>query len=116
MPSRGADLFGLAGAGRPGANHFLERDDVRVQAADHFRDAGRHRPPIHAAAAVDVIRGDPDIDVPARRPRICGFHDHCGAAPPDAAGMRVRLTTRLPVPRRVSGTPEALNRRSTSGR
>ena len=60
---RGADLLGLSGAGRAGADHFLQRDDVGVQLADHLGHARRHRPAIHPAAAMDVVGRDPHVDV-----------------------------------------------------
>ena len=70
---RRADFLGLAGAIRAGADHLLQRDDVGVQFANHFGDARRHRPAVHAAAAMDVVGRDPDVDVALGAP---GFA-HC---------------------------------------
>ena len=64
---RRADLFGLPGAGRARADHFLQRDDVGVDVAQHLDDARRVDAAIHAAAAMDVVGGDADVDV--TRPR-----------------------------------------------
>ena len=64
---RGADLLGLAGAAGAGADHLLQRDDVGVDRAQDLDDARRHGAAIHAAAAVDVVGGDPHVDVLARR-------------------------------------------------
>jgi hypothetical protein len=52
---RGANRFGLAGAGGAGANNFLERDDVGVNRAEHGGNAIRPCPSIHALAAMDVV-------------------------------------------------------------
>ena len=60
---RRADFLGLAGAGRARANHLLQRDDVGVDVAEHFGDAQRRRAPIHAAAAMDVVGRDSELDV-----------------------------------------------------
>ena len=69
---RRADLLGLAGAGRAGPNHFLQRDDVGIDVAQHFGNALRRRAPIHAAAAMDVVGRDSELDV-GRRFRL----GHC---------------------------------------
>ena len=55
---RGADLLGVAAAARPGADHFLQRDDVGVDGAEHGGDALGTRAPVEAAAAMDVVGGD----------------------------------------------------------
>ena len=60
---RRADLFGLSGASRPGADHFLQRDDVGVDVAQDLDDARRRGAAIHAAAAVNVVGRDPDVDM-----------------------------------------------------
>ncbi len=57
---QGAKLLGVAGAVRAGADHFLQRDDVGLDRPDHFRNTRGHRPAVEAAAAVDVVGGDPD--------------------------------------------------------
>ena len=59
---RRADLFGLSGAGRTGADHFLQRDDVGVDLAQDFGDPLRRGAAIHAAAAVNVVGGDSEVD------------------------------------------------------
>ena len=48
--------------------------DVGVDLAQHFGDARRHDPAIHAAAAVDVVGGDADVDgaLAAARVGCCG--------------------------------------------
>ena len=55
---RGADLLGVAAAVRPGADHFLQRDDVGVDRAQHRGDPLRARAAVQAAAAMDVVGGD----------------------------------------------------------
>ena len=55
---RRADLLDLAAAARPGADHFLQRDDVRVDVPQHGGDAIGPRPSIHPAAAMDVVGDD----------------------------------------------------------
>ena len=61
---RRADLLGLAGARRPRADHLLQRDDVGVDVAQHLGDPRRDDAAVHAAAAVDVVGRDPQIDLP----------------------------------------------------
>ena len=51
--------------GRPGADDFLQRDDVGVDVAQHFGDACRRDAAVHTARAMDVVGGDAEIDVPA---------------------------------------------------
>ena len=63
----GADLLGLPGAGRSRADHFLQRDHVGVDVAQHLDDARRLDAAVHAAAAVDVVGGDPDVSAQADR-------------------------------------------------
>ena len=55
---RRADLLGVAAAVRAGADHFLQRDDVGVDRAQHRGDALGPRPAVEAAAAMDVVGGD----------------------------------------------------------
>ncbi len=59
----GADFLRLSGAAGAGADHFLQRHDVRLHVTDDVGDPRRHRPAVHAAAAVDVVGRDPQIDV-----------------------------------------------------
>ena len=59
---RCADLLDVAAATRPGADHFLQRDDVCVDVSQHGGDALGSRPPIHPAAAMDVVGDDAERD------------------------------------------------------
>jgi hypothetical protein len=68
----GANLFRLARTGRTRPDHFLERDDVRVDVAEHFGNPLRRGAAIHAATAVDVVGRDPEIDM-----RGCLRLAHC---------------------------------------
>ena len=47
-PQGRADLLDVAAAARPGADHFLQRDDVGVDVAQHGGDSLGPRAPIHA--------------------------------------------------------------------
>jgi len=71
-PERRPDLLGLSGPQRSCADDFLQGDDVRIDGAQHLGDTKGRRAPVHAAAAVNVVRGDPDVDGIAR---IGGLHD-----------------------------------------
>ena len=53
-----ADLFSVARVARAGANHLLQRDDVRIQGQQHLDGAVRQRASIQPAAAVDVVGDD----------------------------------------------------------
>ena len=53
-----ADLLGVAAVVRPGADHFLQRDDVGVDGAEHGGDALGARAAVEAAAAMNVVGGD----------------------------------------------------------
>ncbi len=53
-----AELFDLAVAAWSGADHFLQRDDVGVDRAQHGGDAFRAGAAVEAAAAMDVVGGD----------------------------------------------------------
>ena len=53
-----ADLLGVSLRARTGADHLLQRDDVRVDRADDLGDALRIGAAIEAAAAMDVVGGD----------------------------------------------------------
>ena len=55
---RRADFLGVSRIVRPGANHFLQRDDVGLEAGEHVDGALRHGAPIHAAAAMNVVGDD----------------------------------------------------------
>ena len=55
-----AELLGVPGRRLAGANHFLQGDDVGVDAADDLGDAGWIGAAVKAAAAVDVVGGDPE--------------------------------------------------------
>ncbi len=55
---RRADLFGVAPAARTGADHFLQRDDVGVDGAQHGGDPFGARPAVESAAPVDVVGRD----------------------------------------------------------
>ena len=74
MPSAAPISSAWPEPGRSGADDLLQRDDVRVDLAQHLGDARRHDAPIHAAAAVDVVGRDADVD--ARAPRF-GLLGHC---------------------------------------
>ena len=58
MPSAAPISSAWPAPAGPGADHFLQRDDVGVDVAQHLGDARRHRAAIHAAAAVDVVGRD----------------------------------------------------------
>ena len=58
MPSAAPSLLGVPAAVRPRADHFLQRDDVGVDGAQHGGDAIGTRAAVEAAAAVDVVGGD----------------------------------------------------------
>ena len=53
-----ADFLGVPLRVRAGADDFLERNHIRVDRPDDFGHAGRIGPPVHAAAAMDVVGGD----------------------------------------------------------
>ena len=55
---RGAELGGLAGLQRTGANHFLERDDIGIDRRQHAGDALEPRAAVEAAGAMNVVGGD----------------------------------------------------------
>ena len=55
---RRADFLGVAAGRRSGADHFLQRDDVGVDRAQHRRDAIRARAAVEAAAAMNVVGRD----------------------------------------------------------
>ena len=57
-PQRGAELFGVPSAVRPGSDDFLERDDVRIDGAQHRGDSIRARPAVEPATAMYVVRRD----------------------------------------------------------
>jgi len=65
---RGADLFRMTAAARPGADDFLQRNDVRVDAPQYVCDAVRPGAAVESAAAVDVVGGDAQSD------RTAGTH------------------------------------------
>ena len=70
---RGADFLRVTTGGRPGADHFLQRDDVRLDAADDLRDSLRAGAPVEATAAVYVVGGHPQargVGAPHRRQGI----------------------------------------------
>ena len=58
MPERRADFLGMSRVVRPGANHFLQRDDVGIEPRKHLDGALRHGAPVQAAAAMDVVGDD----------------------------------------------------------
>src|SRR6185436_20003116 len=79
-PELRAELLGMAAVVRPGADHFLQRDDVGV---DRFQDGGGAfgaGPSVEAAAAMDVVGRDAQ-----RRARplshSCLRYDSRGGAP-----------------------------------
>ena len=79
-----AEPLGVAGAGQPGPDHFLQRDDVRVDRGEHRGDALGAHAPVEAAAAVDVVGRDAQVDVIARRRRhpgiiVCRSNEKGGA-------------------------------------
>ena len=53
-----AEFFGVAAAVRPGADHFLQRDDVGIDRAEHGGDAFGSCSAVEPAAAMDVVRRD----------------------------------------------------------
>ena len=55
---RRADFLGMTRVVRARADDFLQRDDVGIQAGEHVNRALRHRAPVHAAAAMDVVGDD----------------------------------------------------------
>jgi hypothetical protein len=55
---RRADFFDLAAAVRPRANHFLQRDDVSFEIAEHCSDPLRAAASIQSDAAMDVVGDD----------------------------------------------------------
>jgi hypothetical protein len=59
---RRADLFGLSGSSRSGPDHFLQRHDVGIDVAQDLDDAVRCGTAIHAAAPVNVVGRDSDVD------------------------------------------------------
>src|SRR5262245_6325284 len=59
---RGADLLGVARPGEPGADDFLERDDVRFDLREDAGDPLRPRPSIESPRSMDVIGDDAHID------------------------------------------------------
>ena len=69
---RRADRFRLAGAGVPRAQHFLQRDDVGLDVAEHTDDAVRTRPSIKPARAMDVVGRDSELDPRPRHTAIIG--------------------------------------------
>ena len=74
---RRADLLRLTGPRRPRADDFLQRDDVGVDVAKHFRDPRRRDAAVHAPRSMDVVGGDPQIDVPAAAAGIARRAAHC---------------------------------------
>ena len=57
-PQQRTELLGVALRARPGANDFLQRDDVGLDCADHLRNPRRIGAPVEPAAAMDVVGGD----------------------------------------------------------
>jgi hypothetical protein len=43
------------------ADHFLQRNHIGIQVAQHVGDAKGHRPPVEPAAAVDVVGDDANL-------------------------------------------------------
>ena len=65
MPSAAPISSACPAPDGPAPIDFLQRDDVGVDLAQDFGDPHRRRPPIHAAAAVDVVGRDAEVDVAA---------------------------------------------------
>ena len=53
-----ADLLRMSAVVRAGADHFLQRDDVRVDGAKDGGGSFRTRAAVKAAAAMNVVCGD----------------------------------------------------------
>jgi hypothetical protein len=58
---RGAELFGVSGTRRAGADDLLQRDHVGVDRGEHGRDAVGTHPAVEPAAAMDVVGDDPQV-------------------------------------------------------
>ncbi len=89
---RRADLFGLSGSSRSGPDHFLQRHDVGIDVAQDLDDAVRCGTAIHAAAAVNVVGRDSDVD--GRRRRCDFVLGHCCRSRIQTNGPMI--VTRLP--------------------
>ena len=87
---RCADELCVARAGPARADDFLERNDVGADGGEDLRDPVGPCPAVHAAAAMDVVGGVPQVAVagPVRRVWFHRHVQHTGMA----AGRR-----RLPV-------------------
>ncbi len=55
-----AQFLGMTGRRMTGPDHFLQRDDVGIDAADDLCDAGWIGAAVETPAAVDVVGGDPE--------------------------------------------------------
>jgi hypothetical protein len=77
---RRAQLLGVTRPRRPGADDFLQGDDVRIDVLEDAGDAVRPRPTVEAAAAVDVVGGN------AKRGHLTLW-----VVPPSVAGRPIAL-------------------------
>src|SRR5829696_5237929 len=60
---RCADFRGLPRTAGSGADHFLQGDDIRIEVTYHLGDPRRNDAAVHPPAAVDVVSGNPDVDM-----------------------------------------------------
>ena len=88
-----ADFLDMAVSVRAGPDHFLKRNDVGANLAEHVRDPVRASAPIDAARAMDVVGDNPE-----RRP---GFLSHYAMIDRDVARAVVRRARADPRRRRL---------------